>query len=216
MSYILPVDPKYPITDDYAAHLARRSVEPGVDWATPTGTPVSAIADGVIVGTGWGSGPGNYVWIEHDDGARSRYLHLSHVQVERGNVVTQGQTIGLSGNTGASRGPHLHMTFWRPYNWGGFTESDNFMRYINLKEGADIMSDDVRKILGGSLKNVPPEGNGPTVMDLLREIRNNTATIINQNERMANIWGGSYKNVPPRGTGDTAMTILRRIDKNTK
>ena len=81
----------------------------GVDWATPTGTPVYASCGGTVTKAGWGSGYGYVVYITHPDGRQTRYAHLSKVLVSAGQTVSQGQKIALSGNTGVSTGPHLHF-----------------------------------------------------------------------------------------------------------
>lgn len=81
----------------------------GVDWATPTGTPVYASNAGTVVQAGWSSGYGYAVYINHADGRQTRYGHLSKVLVSAGQTVSQGQKIALSGNTGRSTGPHLHF-----------------------------------------------------------------------------------------------------------
>lgn len=81
----------------------------GVDWATPTGTPVYASNAGTVVQAGWSSGYGYAVYINHADGRQTRYGHLSKVLVSVGQTVSQGQKIALSGNTGRSTGPHLHF-----------------------------------------------------------------------------------------------------------
>lgn len=81
----------------------------GVDWATPTGTPVVASCGGTVAKAGWGSGYGYVVYINHEDGRQTRYAHLSKVQVKVGQKVKQGQQIALSGNTGVSSGPHVHF-----------------------------------------------------------------------------------------------------------
>ncbi|HZW27737.1 MAG TPA: M23 family metallopeptidase [Trueperaceae bacterium] len=81
----------------------------GVDWAAPTGTPVRAARDGVVVRAGWWSTYGNAVAIDHGDGSETRYAHLSAVHVRAGDVVRQGDVVGLVGSTGASTGPHLHF-----------------------------------------------------------------------------------------------------------
>ena len=81
----------------------------GVDWATPTGTPVVASCGGTVAKAGWGSGYGYVVYINHEDGRQTRYAHLSKVQVKAGQKVKQGQQIALSGNTGISSGPHVHF-----------------------------------------------------------------------------------------------------------
>lgn len=81
----------------------------GVDWATPTGTPVYASCGGTVAKAGWGSGYGYVVYINHEDGRQTRYGHLSKVLVSVGQSVKQGDKIALSGNTGVSTGPHLHF-----------------------------------------------------------------------------------------------------------
>lgn len=81
----------------------------GIDWATPTGTPVYASSGGTVEKAGWGSGYGYVVYIKHPDGKQTRYGHLSKVLVKAGQSVKQGEKIALSGNTGVSTGPHIHF-----------------------------------------------------------------------------------------------------------
>lgn len=85
------------------------SYHKGVDWATPTGTPVNASCGGTVAKAGWASGYGYVVYINHEDGRQTRYGHLSRVLVKVGQSVKQGERIALSGNTGVSTGPHLHF-----------------------------------------------------------------------------------------------------------
>lgn len=80
-----------------------------IDWATPTGTSVVASCGGKVTYAGWRGTYGNVIFITHPDGKETRYAHLSKVLVSKGDYVSQGQKIGLSGNTGASTGPHLHF-----------------------------------------------------------------------------------------------------------
>lgn len=80
-----------------------------VDFPVPSGTPVYAAADGVILEAGWGGAYGEHILIEHGDGSGSLYAHLSFLQHGVGTTVTAGQLIGLSGNTGYSTGPHVHF-----------------------------------------------------------------------------------------------------------
>ena len=56
---------------------------------------------------------GNHIWIQHADGYVSRYYHLRSANVSEGQQVSQGQVIGIKGNTGASTGEHLHFELWR-------------------------------------------------------------------------------------------------------
>ena len=83
-----------------------------VDIGTPVGTPIMAAAAGEIIiarASGWNGGYGKYVGISHYNGTQTIYGHLSQVYVDPGQMVAQGQVIGLSGNTGNSTGPHLHF-----------------------------------------------------------------------------------------------------------
>lgn len=81
----------------------------GVDYAAPSGTPVMAVADGVVTKRGWGGGGGNTVWIKHTRGYETGYLHLRGYAggLSVGSRVRQGQVIGYVGSTGTSTGPHL-------------------------------------------------------------------------------------------------------------
>ena len=82
----------------------------GTDYGAPTGTPVYATASGTVLLGGWcDRGTGNCVVIEHDDGWRSQYFHLSAVHTSSGARVRQGEHIGDIGSTGRSTGPHLHF-----------------------------------------------------------------------------------------------------------
>jgi murein DD-endopeptidase MepM/ murein hydrolase activator NlpD len=81
----------------------------GQDWAVPRNTPVYASSGGKVIKAGWGSGYGYCVYIDHGNGMVTRYAHLNKVLVKAGQRVSQGERIGLSGNTGISSGPHLHF-----------------------------------------------------------------------------------------------------------
>ncbi len=81
----------------------------GVDWGTPVGTTVMASCGGTVTRAGWLGSYGYCVFIKHPDGRETRYAHLSKILVSVGQSVSQGQRIALSGNTGASTGPHVHF-----------------------------------------------------------------------------------------------------------
>ena len=81
---------------------------PGIDIANDVGTPEVAADVGQVVVAGWGS-YGIYVEIDHGNGFHTIYGHMSAVLVKTGQVVAQGQEIGLMGATGRASGPHLHF-----------------------------------------------------------------------------------------------------------
>ncbi len=94
---------RHPITRVVRPHQA-------IDYAAPSGTPVSAVADGVVSRRFWDSkGGGNTLFIKHARGYESGYLHLRGFAsgIVVGARVRQGQVIGYVGTTGASTGPHL-------------------------------------------------------------------------------------------------------------
>lgn len=80
----------------------------GLDFGVVVGTPVEATMDGKVTYAGWNNqGYGNLVIVENGE-YKTYYAHLSNIPVSVGDSVTAGSTIGLSGNTGNSTGPHLH------------------------------------------------------------------------------------------------------------
>ncbi len=81
----------------------------GNDFGTPTGTPLAAMSTGTVIFAGFQGGYGNKVEIEYWDGTVSVYGHLSSISANVGDRVAPGDVIGLSGNTGHSTGPHLHL-----------------------------------------------------------------------------------------------------------
>jgi len=82
---------------------------PGIDFAGELGSPVSAVAAGVVVVAGERSGYGNLVEIDHGMGLVTRYGHNSRLLVSPGDIVQRGQVVALMGSTGHSTGPHVHF-----------------------------------------------------------------------------------------------------------
>jgi murein DD-endopeptidase MepM/ murein hydrolase activator NlpD len=81
----------------------------GLDIAVPSGSYIRAAGAGVVDEAGEGREYGRYVRISHGDGLRSLYAHASWVFVAEGDSVGAGEVIALSGNTGRSTAPHLHL-----------------------------------------------------------------------------------------------------------
>lgn len=85
----------------------------GIDIAIPEGTPVTPVAQGVVVFSGLRPGYGNTVLVEHPNGMISLYGHNSRLEAIRGQAVDRDTVVALSGNTGRSTGPHLHIEVWQ-------------------------------------------------------------------------------------------------------
>jgi murein DD-endopeptidase MepM/ murein hydrolase activator NlpD len=97
----------HPITGSRAFHS-------GVDYRGAVGTPVYAVADGVVVQSSFSNENGNFIAIKHSDNSQSWYLHLSQRSVGNGQRIKGRQIIGKVGNTGNSSGPHLHFSIKQP------------------------------------------------------------------------------------------------------
>lgn len=99
----------------YHPILKRRTPHLGIDYAAPMGTPIVAVADGVVLECAFKGGNGNYVKLKHDDVYSTQYLHMSKFGpgIKKGVSVQQGQVIGYVGSTGLSTGPHLCYRFWK-------------------------------------------------------------------------------------------------------
>ena len=83
----------------------------GIDLAADPGTPVHAVADGVVTGAAPNGGYGNWIEIEHEEKLSTVYGHLSAFAsgIAPGVHVQKGDVIGYVGSTGRSTGPHLHF-----------------------------------------------------------------------------------------------------------
>ena len=81
----------------------------GLDFAAPSGTPIAAVANGVITKTGYEGSYGNQTVETLEDGTEIWYNHQSVIGVQVGDTVSAGQQVGNIGSTGNSTGPHLHL-----------------------------------------------------------------------------------------------------------
>ncbi len=93
---------RHPITHVVTPHY-------GTDYAVPVGTRVLSIAPGRVIQASYDHYAGNYIAIKHNNGVVTRYLHLGKRLVKLGHYVASGETIAISGNTGRTTGPHLHI-----------------------------------------------------------------------------------------------------------
>src|SRR6185503_1884171 len=81
----------------------------GVDLRAAYGEPIGAADAGMVVFAGEQHGYGQTVVVEHDNGIRTRYAHLSSVTATAGDEVKAGETIGRAGRSGRATGTHLHF-----------------------------------------------------------------------------------------------------------
>lgn len=97
----------------------------GIDIPLPEGTKIRAIKAGVVEKIEYDSderGTGNWVLVDHGEGEKSAYLHLSKISVDAGKELYAGQVLGRSGSTGA-KSPHLHLTYMHDVEKSGADES---------------------------------------------------------------------------------------------
>lgn len=123
------------VSSFFGAARGRRA-HGGIDFSVPHNTPVMATNHGTVVASSMGykgdSKYGNVVVIEHEGGLRSLYAHLNKRHVNVGDTVAAGELIGLSGATGKSTGPHLHLEAYQD----GMRIDPNRFLLANLEDGA--------------------------------------------------------------------------------
>ena len=118
----------HPITGELKNHN-------GMDIAANMGTTVYAADGGKVVLAEWYGGYGNCIMIDHGNGYKTLYGHLSYIGVKNGQTVTQGNTIGQVGSTGNSTGPHLHFEV---YLNGSRIDPEQFYSGLNISADAGV------------------------------------------------------------------------------
>jgi hypothetical protein len=119
-------------------YRGRSAFHKGVDFAGARGSPVVAVADGVVTFSGKQSGYGNLVEIRHKDGLVTRYGHCQKLLVSEGATIGRGQTIATLGSTGRSTGPHVHfevLVDGKQVNPLTYIEQTNFAADTRLSQG---------------------------------------------------------------------------------
>ncbi len=108
-----PVPGATRVSSDYGWRIhpiqGTRKFHTGIDIPSPTGTPITAAADGTVVFAGWKGGYGNALIISYGGGLHTLYGHCVSLIASSGDEVKKGQKIALVGSTGNSTGPHLHF-----------------------------------------------------------------------------------------------------------
>ncbi|MBQ1236299.1 MAG: peptidoglycan DD-metalloendopeptidase family protein [Oscillospiraceae bacterium] len=118
----------HPITGQYKSHT-------GMDIASNQGTAVYACDSGTVALAGWNGGYGNCIIIDHGNGYRTLYGHLSVISVSEGQTVSQGNTIGQVGSTGNSTGPHLHLEVFKN---GNRIDPEQFYSGLTISQDAGV------------------------------------------------------------------------------
>lgn len=111
-NYIQPVNARITSPFGYRTHptLGTRKLHEGVDYGAACGTPIKAVADGVVMENSFKSASGNRVAIDHGNGIKTFYFHMvSPSPLPVGTKVKQGDIVGRVGTTGRSTGCHLHF-----------------------------------------------------------------------------------------------------------
>ena len=103
-----------PVTSSYGPRTHPITGRPGtfhrgIDYGAAGGTPIKAIAGGVVTTAGWSNSFGNMVIVDHGNGYTSLYAHARALNVTAGQRVSQGQVLSFVGSTGNSTGNHLHL-----------------------------------------------------------------------------------------------------------
>lgn len=123
----------------------------GVDMRAPAGTPIYPLAPGVVTSVGTDPIGGNVVNVQHDNGVRSYYAHLSTAKVQKGDKVDHNTVLGAVGNTGNASNtfPHLHFQVWKDNQLQDPANFFSVPKYTNLspqeKEKGPWLSEDAKQ-----------------------------------------------------------------------
>lgn len=182
----------HPVYGNYQeeGHLA-------TDFPCPAGTPVAAAGPGLVVYAGWGQdmpkptadkygyifgsagwASGLIVILDHGDGSATAYSHLSALLTTAGRQVAGGETLALSGKTGRSTGPHLHLEYMTlPIDYGSpyYSRSDPMKQY-GIEED-DMFTNEDRKLLADVAQRISITNT--SVQDGTKKVRGDLATVHN-------------------------------------
>ncbi|NGN63327.1 peptidoglycan DD-metalloendopeptidase family protein [Streptomyces sp. A7024] len=125
---------KYQLTAHFgesSEHWSQRHT--GLDFAVPWDRPVTSVGYGTVHAVGCDGSFGNNVTIKHDDGYYTFYAHLAEIHASPGRRVFPGETLGLSGSTGNSNGPHLHFEVRMTPQFGSGIDPERWLKGKGLK-----------------------------------------------------------------------------------
>jgi murein DD-endopeptidase MepM/ murein hydrolase activator NlpD len=126
----------------------------GIDFAAPEGTPIHAVAAGIVTWAGPRGGYGNMVQIDHGNGYATRYGHAERVLVRVGQTVNRGDVIALVGDTGRSTGPHVHFEVLMN------GREVNPARFVALRAGSSAFASEATPVHVAAVKAPPPSADG--------------------------------------------------------
>lgn len=129
--WLLPLRYPYRVSSMFGPRWGR--LHWGIDLAAPTGTPIYAVHEGLVIDSSYESGFGYHVTIDHGNGVKIIYAHAVELLVPAGRQVRAGDLIAKVGSTGNSTGPHLHFEI-RVHD--GFYDAFKFMR----EHGVDLQT----------------------------------------------------------------------------
>lgn len=118
----------HPVTGVQKSHT-------GMDIGAGSGDNILAADGGTVTMASWNGGYGNCVMIDHGNGYKTLYAHMSSIAVSNGAAVGKGQVIGYVGSTGVSTGPHLHFEVWAS---GSRIDPEAFFSGLTFSESAGI------------------------------------------------------------------------------
>lgn len=111
------ISSKYGFREDPLGKKQNKDFHYGVDISVRDGTPIVAIADGIVNRTAKSEKSGNFIFIKHGEKYESLYAHCSKILVPAGRSVKQGETVALSGRSGNVTGAHLHFGLKENGKW---------------------------------------------------------------------------------------------------
>ncbi|MGO1383553.1 MAG: M23 family metallopeptidase [Arachnia sp.] len=132
----MPLKSNYRVGSGFGATGSWSRYHTGQDFPAPSGTPIYAVASGIVLSPTAGSWAGTNVVIQHANGGSTLYAHMSKRVASQGQAVKAGDLIGYVGNTGRSFGAHLHLEYYKPGITPGqvYSASDplSFMRSLGV------------------------------------------------------------------------------------
>lgn len=198
--WVKPFQGNYSQNSGYGMRNGR--MHSGVDFPTPSGTPMIAVSDGRIVGSSYHHAAGNKMSLQTDmRGIVAGYHHLSRFLAPHGSTVSKGDIIARSGNTGRSTGPHLHFSIAKD---GKYVNPNPYLQGAGVagtgeSGGGGFWSNPFSSMLSGLLNKLPGEGG---FKDIAVEA---TTSMINNAKEKATAWLNPFDSGSSSDPGDVAM-----------